>query len=177
MKIYKLCFDVDNYENIETCQEVSVDFYQMFDGTSLKGKWRSLKVKRMEPEKGLKLGDAPGFTIPVFGKKAMDILYPLLKEDVEILPMQFEGGELYGINVLTVLDALDYDLSEYRTFRDGKRILAIQKYAFKPNVIKGKNIFKIENEKHRAPFVSEEFYNAVIDGGLEGFKLELVYDV
>lgn len=123
------------------------------------------------------MGDAPGFTIPVFGKKAMDVLYPLLREDVEILPMQFEGGELYGINVLTILDALDYDLSKYITFRDGKRIMAIQKYVFKSSVIKGKNIFKIENEKHRDPFVSEEFYNAVIDGGLEGFKFELVYEV
>lgn len=51
MKIYKLSFDVDNFENIEVCQNVSADFYQMFDGTSLKKTWEMIEVKRMEPEK------------------------------------------------------------------------------------------------------------------------------
>lgn len=37
MKIYKLCFDVDNYDNIEMCQGMLVDFYQMFDGTNING--------------------------------------------------------------------------------------------------------------------------------------------
>lgn len=42
MKIYKLDFDVDNFEKLEVCNPVDVEFYRMFDVTSLKS---SLQIK------------------------------------------------------------------------------------------------------------------------------------
>ena len=63
----------------------------------------------MEPEKGLELSDAPGFTIPVFSRRAWECLEPLISKNVEILPLDFNEKEYFGINVITVLDAIDYD--------------------------------------------------------------------
>lgn len=176
MKIYKLRFDVDNYENLEPLEDISIETFQMFDGTSHIESWNKMRVKKMNSEKEMRMGDAPGFIIPVFSKKATDILMPLIKNDVELLPIECEGIEMSGINVLSVINAVDYEKSEYKTFRDGKRILAFQKYCFKPEIVGKRNIFKIPDEKRREAFVSEKFYNAVLENGLEGFKIELVWE-
>lgn len=61
----------------------------------------------MEPEKKLKLSDAPGFTIPVFSKNALAVLQPLLQDSVEILELLFDEGDYYGINVISVLDVVE----------------------------------------------------------------------
>ena len=50
----------------------------------------------MEPEKGLELSDAPGFTIPVFSRRAWECLEPLISKNVEILPLDFNEKEYFG---------------------------------------------------------------------------------
>ena len=51
---------------------------------------------------------------------------PLITSDIETLPLRLNDEIIYGINVLTIIDAIDYDLSEYKTYRDGKRIMAFK---------------------------------------------------
>lgn len=173
MKIYKLDFDVNNYKSIQVSSKVDADYYQLFDGNSIKDIWQPLSVSYYEEDSELKEGDAPGFNIPVVNKRALDVLYPLIKGDIEILPLQLGNEQLYGINVLTVADVLDYDLSEYKTYRDGKRIMAVKKYVFKEEKIKN-DIFKIIDLPRGAIFVSDQFCKLVKDNNLEGFKFELV---
>ncbi len=174
MNIYRLKFDVNNYKSIQLCERVDSEFYQMFDGSSIKDNWEIKKVKEYDEDKDLKEGDAPGFTIPVLNQKALDLLFPIIKDDVEILPLKFKDSLLYGINVLNVIDAINYDLSEYRTYRDGKRIMTFKKYVFIDNMIKDENIFKIIDLPRGDIFVSELFYNTVYENKLEGFKLEQI---
>ncbi|RKM59591.1 hypothetical protein D6856_10270 [Butyrivibrio sp. XB500-5] len=176
MKIYRLDFDVNNYKGIQLCEEADFDYYHMFDGTSLKDNWTTRKVEFYEEDEELKEGDAPGFNIPVFNKRALEVLFPLIKDEVELLELQLGDEILYGINVLKIIDAVNYDLSEYRTFRDGKRIMAFKKYVFRNEMIIGTNIFKIVDLPRGDVFVSEDFYNYVINNNLEGFKMELVYE-
>lgn len=176
MRIYKLDFDVNNYKSIQLCEYVSSDYYQMFDGTSIKDKWTTLKVKYYEDDKELKSGDAPGFNIPVLTKKALDVLLPLINDDVEILTFQLNDETLFGINVLTVIDAIDYDLSVYRKYRDGKRIMAFKKYVFKEDMLRNKKIFKLIDLPRGDIFISEEINNTIFDSGLKGFKTILVYE-
>lgn len=130
----------------------------------------------MEPEKNLELGDAPGFIFPVFSKRALDCLSGLINKDVEVLPLVFDEQEFFGINVITVLDAIDYENSIYRTYCDGKRIMTFKKYAFISSVIKDVPIFKIKDEKTRYAFVSEDFKNKVEENNLLGFQFELVWN-
>jgi len=119
MKIWQLHFEVDKYDNLIPVREFTADEIQSFDGRKHKDIWKPLPVKRMEPEKELELSDAPGFTIPVFSKKAMEILRPLIQNSVEELELQFQEAEYYGINVTTVLNIFDYSKSKYRMFSDG----------------------------------------------------------
>lgn len=177
MKIWKLRFEVDEYDNLMPVRAFTADEIQAFDGRKHKKRWKPLPVTRMDPEKGLELGDAPGFTIPVFSKKALDILRPLIQDSVEELKLQFDEGEYYGINVISVLDVIDYDKSEYRKYSDGKRIMVFHKYVFRDvKEIRKHHIFKIMDEPTRWAFVSDEFKETVEKNNLTGFKFELVWD-
>lgn len=177
MKIWQLSFDVDNFDNFIPEIELTATEVQSFDGRPKKINWTPIKVKRMEPEKGLLLGDAPGFTIPVFSKRALEFLYPIIGDSSEILPLLTDEGEFYGINVTAVVDVIDYAKSEYLTYNDGKRIMAFKKYAFVQNhVLMHHNIFKIVDEPTRRAYVSDKFKRVVEDNELTGFKFKLVWD-
>lgn len=84
--------------------------------------------------------------------------------------------EYFGINVIAVLDALDYGKSEYLTFSDGKRIMAFSKYVFLEDVVADASIFKLKDDRSGYSFVSEKFKQIVEENKLSGFKLELVWD-
>lgn len=176
MRIWQLNFELDEYDNLVPLQNFTVEEIQSFDGRKHSDNWIPIQVVRMEPEKKLELSDAPGFTIPVFSKKALECLYPLIKNEIEVLPLIFEEREYFGINVIKVLDAIDYEKSIYKTFRDGKRIMAFKKYFFIPDKIKNVSIFKITDEKTRYAFVSDEFKTIVENNKLTGFKFKLVWD-
>ena len=60
----------------------------------------------------------------------------MLKNEAEILPLHSEDGIFYAINAIDVLDCIDYKKSEYKTFRDGKRIMRFTKYSFIESIIK-----------------------------------------
>ena len=174
MKVYKLDFEVNKYENF--IPEIPFDWetIQSFDGRKQADCWKRIKVHCMDPDKGLPLGDAPGFSLlPVFSRKALDCLLPLIQNHVEILPLDFEK-EFFAINVITVLDCIDYDRSIYNMFSDGKRIMAFKKYAF-TSEINGSPIFKTIDENRRRGFVSEEFKRIVEANKLKGFDLKLVW--
>lgn len=176
MKIWKLNFELDLYDNFVPEKEFTVEDIHSFDGRAKLENWKPVKVKRMESEKNLALSDAPGFLFPVFSQKALDCLYPLIKNYVEVLPLEFEENDYFGINVINVLDAINYGEADYKTFRDGKRIMAFKKYAFLPSIVLNIPIFKIVDEKTRYAFVSSEFKKIAEDNGLTGFKFELVWD-
>ena len=177
MKIWQLSFDVDSYDNFIPDVEFTADEVQSFNGQSKKSNWTPIRVKRMEPEKGLNLSDSPGFTIPVFSKKALSVLASITSDSAEALELISDTGEYYGINVTAVLDVIDYAKSEYVMYSDGKRIMAFKKYAFLLNPeLFNHDIFKIIDEPTRRAFVSDRFKNLVEDNGLTGFKFKLVWD-
>lgn len=176
MKIWHLFSDVDHYENLVPVSEFSAEEIQAFDGRELKSSWKPLPVRRMEPQKKLELSDFPGFTIPVFSEKAVSILDPLIKNSSEKLELVFEK-KYYGINVTTVLDVIDYEHSQYLTYKGSNRIMVFEKYAFLNNgLLDGVNIFKIVDEPRRWPFVSDIFKKTVEKNNLTGFKFRLVWD-
>lgn len=176
MKIWQLNFELDEYDNLIPIKEFTVEEIQSFDGRSHLKNWKPIKVKRMEPEKELNLSDAPGFIFPVFSGKALRCLETLIYKNVEILPLDFNEKDYFGVNVITVLNAIDYDKSIYKTYRDGRRIMAFKKYVFLPEVIKDISIFKITDEKMRYAFVSDEFKQTVEKNNLLGFKFKLAWD-
>lgn len=175
MRIWHLDCNVDDYENLTWLNEIDLDEVQSYDGRNKLDGWKPLQVIRMYNRK---YSNTPGLSshIPVFDKKAVDALKDLLENHAEILPLECKDGEFYAINVIKVLDCIDYDKSEFKTFRDGKRIMRFKKYEFKEQIVAGKHIFKIVDEPLRRPFVSDEFRKRVIDCKLDGFKFDLVWD-
>ncbi|RCX13019.1 hypothetical protein DFR58_11976 [Anaerobacterium chartisolvens] len=175
MKIWLLDCDVDNYDNLTWKNDIDIDEVQTFDGRQKLMNWNPVQVKRMYDRE---FSNSPGLSshIPIFDKKAVDTLKDLLIGNAEILQLDCEGWEFYAINVIKVLDCIDYDKSEYKTFRDGKRIMRFIKYAFDISKVKNEHLFKIVDEPLRRPFVSDEFRNRILENNLTGFKFELVWD-
>ncbi len=175
MKIWHLDCNVDDYENLTWLNEIDIDEVQSYDGRSKIENGNPIAVRRMYDRE---FSNTPGLSshIPVFDEEAIDILSDLLDGHAEILPLDCQDGEFYAINITKVLDCIDYDKSEYKMFRDGKRIMRFKKYEFKEEMVKGKHIFKIVDEPLRRPFVSDEFRQRIIDNQLTGFVFELVWD-
>lgn len=174
MKVYKLFMDVNNYQSLVPQGNIPADFFSMFDGRKLFQQWN--KVEMELGDASGKEGDVYGFKIPVLSERARKVLEPLIQGDAEMLPFEYEGQSLYGLNTITVIDALDRERALYKTFSDKKRIMLIEKYAFNESMISKNNIFKIADEKSRYAFVSEAFAKAVKDNELKGFDLKLVYE-
>ena len=175
MKIWQLCFDVENFANLRAFPPLTADYIQSFSGSKKLAEWTDLRVEPIEPD--LELGDAPGFTIPVFSQHACDVLMPLMREEVELLPLVCSKGSFFGVNVTNLLDVIDYESSVFRRFSDGKRIIAFQKYSFRIcDALNRYSIFKIIDEPTRRAFVSDQFKDAIEKNGLKGFKLRLVWD-
>lgn len=155
--------------------ECNIDYIKSFDGTRKSIDWKPPQIKRIYDRE---FSNTPGIVshIPIFDKKAISILNDLLKDNTEILPTICEDGNFYLINVIKVLDCIDYDKSKFKTFRDGKRIMKFTNYVFKKDKIEGVDIFKIKDEPLKRPFVTDRFRQRVIDNSLTGFKFELVWD-
>lgn len=179
MRIWKLDCDVNTYENLAWGAnefEIDLDFIHSFIGVSKEKNWIPLHLKRMHGDR--EFSNTPGLSahIPVFDKKAVDVVREYLIGNAEILPIFCEDKEFFIINVTSVLDCIDYESSEYKTFRDGVRIMRFVKYAFIEDKIKNVHLFKIKDEPVRRPFVSDAFRKKILDSDLIGFEFELVWD-
>ncbi len=181
MKIWELDENISEYEDL-TLENGSDDEWlslgDMFRGKMLKNNWQPLKLKLIERDGSLKRGDIPYFSpgIPVFSKRAVTVLIPLIANNVEILDIECDIGDYKIINVINLVDGLDYKKSEISMYRDSDRIKVINKYAFHLNAIKEQNIFKIVERSRGPVFVSDEFRNKVMECGLEGFRFIEVWD-
>lgn len=146
-----------------------------FDGTKRSDTWVPIDVQVIEDRRK---SDTPGLSsgVPVLSPRAIEVLKDLMGDKVEILPLRCRKGEYYAINVLDVLDCIDYEKAEFERFESSGRIMLFNKYAFNPDCVNGKHIFKIVDEPVRRPFVSDEFRNRVLDNELVGFKFDLVWD-
>ena len=173
MRVWKLQFGLENYDWL-AFEDSDFDTLRSLDGRSVRDAWRPLRVKRLYEGK---YSNAPRFVsnIPVFDRRAVNVLQESISDAAEILPLVSADGEFYAINVTQVLDCIDYTASEYETFSDG-RIMRFVQYAFVENAVQRKHFFKIIDETMRSPFVSDEFRDRVLQSGLTGFNFKLVWE-
>lgn len=174
MKIWKLDCDVDYYENL--FWEKDIDYTLSFDGVEKIKDWIPVQVQRMYHNR--KFSNTPGLSphLPVFDKKAVSVLDDLIKGNAEILPLDCKNKDFYLINVTNVIDCINYEKSEYKTFNDGIRIMRFIKYVFNERYINGVDLFKLKDEPLKRPFVSDKFRKRVLDSNLTGFIFELAWD-
>ncbi len=173
MKIWKLECNVNDYENFQW-EKLDLTYLRSFNGESKLKEWTDPGIKRMY---GRELSNFPGLTshIPVVDTLSYKCLLKELKDGSELLPIVVDNMDYCMVNVTEVLDCINYDMSEYKLFSDGKRIMRFENYVFHKEVISGKHIFKIKDEPLGSPFVSDEFKEKVLANNLTGFDFKLAW--
>ncbi|MCL1808908.1 MAG: hypothetical protein FWG42_03955 [Clostridiales bacterium] len=188
MKIYEVYPEYDKYDicivDMEACKTVcSFDDHDAmfhFDGSPrLKNWWPRVMVRSKNK---MALGDyiscLEGGVI-ILEETAIGKLESMMGSK-EILPLECDFGDYKAVNVMDVLDCIDYKKSKYLLLSeelvDGRpKIMYFEKYAFIEEKLEGYNIFKIVDDKESSIFVNEAFVDCVRLHGITGFKFELVW--
>ena len=179
MKIWKLLPDTVNYSSLVMKPTISIDLIKSFDGRTQQATWNPILLDYSINNDFFELSDYPSFSLPVCSKSAVTIFSEEIKGCLEFLPVItcFKSNcQFFIMNVINVVSAIDYSKSQYKCFKDGKRIIAFQKYAFLEDVVNDQIIFKTVDEKRSTPFVTQAFIDIVVENNLKGFMFKLVWD-
>jgi hypothetical protein len=115
-----------------------------------------------------------GVGAPGLSKKAVEILMPLIEKNVQLLPLKHPAFEYFRLNVLQLIDAIDYEKSTFRKLSNG-RLLTVKEYVFKPDCLIGVDIFKVPYFTTNV-YVSDRFRQTVLDNKLTGFDFIKLWD-
>ncbi len=174
MKIYTLLSESNRFWNIEPIDDNSwINEFSLFDGKPFLD-WNPVEVRFIRDggrNKSLRSGDFPSLIpyIPVFSKRALDVLVDVIGKYGQFLPLICEGETYFAFNVTNVLDALDYSLSSVKRFRGSDRIMKVDKYVFREDEIVGEDVFKVSGLAKSEVFVTEKIVELVELNKLLGF--------
>ncbi len=186
MRIYRMKADLAEKNVSFFCllnHEVSEKFAdELWDGNSVSDEFRLVELERDKSKTRetefmdcSKLWIAVG--IVLFNQKAKDCLEGVFGDYVEFVPAKYQDDIYYIVNVLNIIDGLNYEKSEFKKTHDGKPY-AVNKFSFKPNIVKNIPIFKVffwKNIYGSDIFVSQEVKDIVEANGLTGFSFEEVW--
>ena len=99
----------------------------------------------------------------------------------ELLSLDCDFGDYWAINVLDVLDCIDYENAEFVRFskkneNEIPRIMTFIKYAFHLEKLRNNHIFKVIDCPKAAIFVDDVFVKEVAKHNITGFKFKLVWE-
>lgn len=173
MRVYQLSSDNQDqlfYDNME--HNYPMYFENQFNGVPVE-RWGGIKFYST---KGLDLDMiALSAGTLALSKKAIVATQDLLADKVEPLPLEHDSLELFAINVLNVVPALDRSRTELRLWPDGG-IRKITRHAFSQEIIKDCAIFKIPEFISTYIFVTDAFRERVLQHGLTGFRFNELWD-
>ena len=169
-------------EGFEFCHPVDENDFEtlkvQIDGTTRGQTWSPIQMRLIREDEGKSLleSDSPwlGTHALIFRKSAIEKLKSLLMEYGELLPVACPGAELAIFNPTHVVDALDEEASSVLRFSGG-RIMRITRYAFRPEVVAGVEIFKIPSLRVSPTFVGERFVKLWHSSGLTGLEFKSIW--
>lgn len=179
MKIWKVKVEFGNYKSFQLINmdsELLKEFNrEMIIGKPQNGKWDNMEIELIEGNVDSDLSKIwNAVNMLVFSEKAKGNLEALFKDWVEYIPVKYKGTTLYMVNILSIIDALDYDNVTFRK-QDTGFIVGVEKYSFISSKIKGINVFKVMLNGRNYPteiFVTSEVKKQAEDSKLLGFKFE-----
>ena len=115
------------------------------------------------------------WTEPALNFHTVEALSDLLRENGQILPLLSEDGDYCVYNVTTLLDALDEDRSVVKRFSSG-RVMGVQRFAFRPQIIGAHPIFKIPQLPRAHTFITDAFLSRVQSARLTGLAPKRLWD-
>lgn len=183
MKIWRLKNDLNGFESIQL-KDVDDDFLAYFKkeikmGKSHKENFSLLEVEIVDQGD---ISDLPKFWtcsgVFVMSVKAKDSLEKLIKGCVEFIPLKCRDKVLYLVNILSIIDAINYEQARFERLSTGL-VVGMEKYSFLEDKIEGLNIFITTLNGHihsTEVFVTSEFKETVEKNNLRGFKFVEVWD-
>jgi hypothetical protein len=168
---YELChpLDPDDFERINT----------LINGTERLPGWSPIPMRIIRKDEGkpLQESDSPwlGSHALIFRKAAIDPLKLVLEANGELLPLDAANVELRMYNPRHVVDALDETSSEVIRFSSG-RIMMINRYVLKPEVIRTLAIFKLSCLRVSPTFVHQGFVDQWMASRLKGLHFREVWE-
>lgn len=169
-------------EESELCQPAHRSDFRtirnLVNGCARSAEWTPIRIQviRDNDGKALSPSDAPwlGSHALVFRSTAIEKFGATLTEFGELLPVECPGEDLTIYNPTCVLDALDEELSSLVRFDSGK-VMMVDSYVFRADVVEGFEIFRIPNLKVSPIFVSERFVERWRSSHLCGLEFRLVW--
>lgn len=158
VKVYELWMD----HTYRTYEPIPKDGYKsyMFDGMPAKERnFDKIYPSKYKDEIDKPIGDVFSVEVSSFilNEKSYKILYPYIKNEVQIFKTKSENDNLYVVNVTNIIDCLDYDKSEIKRFPSSDRVMRIIKYVFKIEKLNNTTIFKLPENPKGKSYVTEEF--------------------
>jgi hypothetical protein len=173
--MYQYTPNSNRYDSLVLHRSQDWDVIERFVGDRFAAHWRPLPVEIFRARKrgifrAKTRGNFPSLIayVPCFDEAALGALEELLDKDMEALPLQNESFRLFAINVLSLLDCIDYRKSRVERFSDDKTVKFITHYVFRSDVIHGHHMFKIREMPRGPVIVSEEFRSVVAKKRLKG---------
>jgi len=111
---------------------------------------------------------------PILSLKARNALEPYIANDVQFLPIIHEQ-ELYLVNVVNVLDCVDYSRSKIRKGLQGV-FVGFNSISFNEDMVQDQLIFKIKEQVERHVYVTDAFKDIVQQSKLKGFGFIEIWD-
>ncbi len=167
----------------EYCHPTNPDNYDTFqsqiDGARRSDTWSPVPmhlIREDDEGKSRLASDSPwlGAFALIFRRSAIEKLGVLLREYGELLPLSCPGTEVMVFNP-RVIDAFDEEASTVERFKSSGRIMRITRYAFRPDVVAGVDIFKIPNQRVSSTYVSDRFVQLWNSSGLVGLRFEKIW--
>lgn len=112
---------------------------------------------------------------PVVSERAASVIASVIADSAELLPVTCEGRRLFALNVINLTPALDLERSSVRRFKDGGRVMRVERHVFNPQLLDG-SIFKILEIPRSWVYVTDPLVEAAKSASLLGFKFRLVWD-
>lgn len=173
IKVYELWMD-HTYRTYEPTPKDGYKSY-IFDGIPVKERnFEKIYPSKYKDEIDKPIGDVFSVEVSSFilNERSYKILYPYIKNEVQIFKIKSENDNLYVVNITNIIDCLDYDKSEIKRFPSSGRVMRVIKYVFKIEKLKNVTIFKLPEFPKAISYVTEEFKNVVEENNIKGFKFK-----
>lgn len=180
-KIWIARIDVENYRSFKPTLEFFEKWLPWSDKfheeRSFLDEWKPVEMVLFEGEQGEKRKErkkpipdfSGGYVGDACSERARNVIEPLVKEQVEFLPLITPVGRYFEMNIQR-LSCLDVERSEvdYLYPEERRKIFKVLKYAFLWEHLEGQHIFWIREVGTTPTFVSDEFKRVVEENGLTG---------
>lgn len=173
MIVWKLQTGID-YTNFYFPLEEEKEFFTEFvenyfdESKSAQDIWKPLILLKGEPKKATHFFEVNGSGVIAMGSYGNLIFENGLGENVELLPLETDGGPFNVLNIIGYLDCLDKEKSKY-TLEDNGLISDYHYLRFKKELLEGIYLFKIP-ELPYTTFVTRNFekiYSNHVGKGLD----------